>query len=419
MFRDGIDRKYALVLLALAAVVLGIGIILRPARPEQPQPPSEREIARLFRLSEQRRLKDLSAYLSGAAHSAGDWLVSIHPGRYSGVLWDRGGSVITTGPDPDEPQQIVIPGNIRVSAARVPAAPGLPVAILRPDKPLSVPPVPRGRRIELGDWLLAVARNPGGDIVFAHGLYQGTAEARCGPNSYRVIQSSVPVSDALAGGGVFTLDGELEGFIAECDGRPVVISTSSVADLLRLPVSLNDELEQRYGFRVSEEGGAARNPASPAGLVTAVWQDSAARRAGLRPGDVLLGVGDQGVASEQDLATLAADPQTDHVLKIRRGGRVFTIHLAAGAKAPDFAMPSSQGIVLKAGSGGRAMVKSIVEDSGAARAGIEAGDTIVRVQGRATAGPAAAASALRRANKQSVLVELERNGKRLEVIVAP
>lgn len=420
MLRDGIDRKYALLLLGLAIALLAIGVALKPAPPKRKPPPSERELARLLRLTEQRRLRDLSSYLADAARSTGDWLISVQPGGRSGVLWDESGTVITTGPDDETPRHIIMPDSTRVSATRVPGPRGLPLTVLKPTAPVSASVVPRGRRIELGDWLLAVARNQNGQIVFAHGLYQGTAEARCGRFSYRAVQSSVPLSGALAGGGVFTLDGELEGVIAECGGQRVAISTSSVSQMIRLPRTLDDELEQHYGFRVIEPVPGEDSPSSGAVIAGAVWKDSLAETAGLHPGDILLSLDERPLGSSQDLAPLITDLHASHSLRIRRARRRLTLRLPAPADKPEHAEPSPQGIILKPdASSGRAVVRTVSAGSKAAEAGIEPGDTILRVQGRAIVDSAAAYDALKKANGQSVRIELERDARRLEVIVTP
>lgn len=420
MLRDGIDRKYALLLLGLAVALLAIGIALKPAPPDRKPPPSERELARLLRLTEQRRLKDLSSYLGDAARSTGDWLVNVQPGGRSGVLWDESGTVITTGPNHKARHEIVMPGGTRVSATRVPGALGLPLTVLRPASPVSTPVVPRGRRIELGGWLLAVARNQSGQIVFAHGLYQGTAEAQCGRFAYLAVQSSVPISGALAGGGLFTLDGELEGVIAECGGQPVAISTSSVSRMLRLPRSLNDELEQHYGFRMVEPVPEEDSSTGGAVIAGALWKDSPAETAGLRPGDILLSLDERPLQSGQDLAALVTDLHAAHSLRVRRGKRRLTLRLPASADEREDAGPSPQGILLEPEAGsGRAVVRAISAGSKAAQAGVEPGDTILRIQGRVILDSAAAYDALDKARGRSLSIELERNAKRLEVIVSP
>ncbi len=421
MLRTGIDRKYALVLLALAATLLGIGVVVRSTQPEPGRQVSEREVARLLRLSERRRLRDLSSYLSDAANSVGDSLVSIVPGQRSGVLWDANGYVITTGQNRGERQQIVLPDGRRLDAALLPVRPGSPVAVLKPAAPVKIPRMPPGTALELGNWVLAVARNKTGQIVFAHGLYQGTVEARCGPFPYRAVQSSVPLSIALIGGGVFTLDGELLGFVVDCEGRPVAISTASVMDLVRKPPSLNDQLEENYGFRVLAMSGHDGTATSGTVRVSAVWNDSIAGTAGLRPGDFLVGMGDRHLESAEDLAPLVSEFETDHMLQILRGTRSIAIRLAAAARQPrESGAATPQGIVLAPDSpAARVAVIQVAGGSEAAVAGVRVGDRILRIQGRAAPDSSSAFEALENASGSPLVLELERNGERLEVMVSP
>src|SRR5690349_16516437 len=90
------DRKYPLLLLLVAGTILAIGLVLKPVQSEQKQqPPSDLEVAQLQRLTQQRRLRDLSSYLTDAATATAPSLVLLRPQNRSGVMWDPGGLVVT------------------------------------------------------------------------------------------------------------------------------------------------------------------------------------------------------------------------------------------------------------------------------------------------------------------------------------
>src|SRR5436305_11497504 len=96
MLRAGKDRIYPYILLFAAAVVLTVGLVLKPKQPEEKSPPSENELAQLERLTQQRRLRDLSSYLTDAAYGTAASLVLLRPGDRSGILWNSRDLVVTT-----------------------------------------------------------------------------------------------------------------------------------------------------------------------------------------------------------------------------------------------------------------------------------------------------------------------------------
>src|SRR3954454_1384865 len=112
MLRAGKDRKYPYILLIAAAVVLAVGLVLKPKQPDEKSPPSETELAQLQRLTQQRRLRDLSSYLTDAAYATAASLVFLRPGDRSGILWNSRELVFTAKPaEPglDQPLTMVTP----------------------------------------------------------------------------------------------------------------------------------------------------------------------------------------------------------------------------------------------------------------------------------------------------------------------
>jgi len=422
MLRPFQDRKYPYILLLAAMAVLAIGLILKPNQQEQKAPPSETELAQLQRLTQQRRLQDLSSYLTDAANQASSSLVFVRPSQQSGVLWDSR-PLIVSARDPRETgagraSTTVTPDGRSVPVQPIPLQSGAPFAAFslgqtvrtRVGKKTPKPP-------DLGDWVLAVARTANGSIVFAHGIYQGAVGARCGAFAYRSLQSSAPVSAALLGGGAFTLDGQLLGVIAECEQKPIVIAVESVAEILRQPPSMNRRLEDYYGIRVSDELPVRPSPAAGAVQVISLWAHSRGQEAGLRPGDIITAADGQPVQSRGDLEALVAGDQSEHQLDIQRRRRRLAITLSADPGLQS--VPTAYGMTLgQRLKDGQVSVAEVAAGSTAQHAGILAGDLLLQVGATPLPDAASAARALNDA-KAARLLTLERDGRRYEVLLQP
>jgi S1-C subfamily serine protease len=380
------DRKYAIILLAAAAAVLATGILLRPA--PAPQKTAVVDLERLQQMTQERRLQDLSDYLTNAADRVASSLVYLNRTGSSGLVWGSR-------------DEILAPAPATVPFLLVPAKE--PAAVI-PAYRAPAPPAP-------GEWVLAVAKNRERQVVFAHGLYQGRAVASCASFAYDEVQSSAPLSNSLIGGGLFTLRGQLLGFIAACDNRPTVIAASSVEEALRKPVTLNDRLQAQYGMRVASSAEGVR--------VAAVWKLSPADSAGLRPGDLLKTVDGAQVAGDAVLEGLAKAPDDRHEIEILRGRRRLTADLRP-ADLQNVPAETASGMALAVGSvPGAVTVLSVSPDSAAQRSGILPGDVLRRVGSAAVAEPGVALKLLNKLNGRPVVLALVRDGKELEVLLQP
>ena len=414
MLRHGINAKYPYILLAAAGGVLAIGLVMKPNRPEPKPQPSEPELAQLRRLTQQRRLWDLSSYLTDAADAAASSIVFVRTSQRSGILWDSGGRIVsadTSAVTPaDEPWTVATADGRSVALRPVPLASASPLAAFTVEPPLYDGAARPTRAPDLGDWVLAVARNAEGGVIFAHGLYQGTMESRCGSFTYQSVQSSAPLSPALLGGGAFTLDGQLLGVIAECNQRPTVIATDSITEFLKHPPSLARRLENEYGIRMA--GGAA-----PGIRVISVWEGSRGQAAGIRPGDLIVAADGNAVQSSQDVEARIVDDKAGHELTVERARRRTKIVLTPAASQPPpqpvFGMTLSE-----QPAGNRISIVAVAAGSSAERGGVQAGDRLLRVGTAPVPDLAAAVRALGDA-KVPRLLTLQRDDRLYDVLVEP
>ena len=152
-------------------------------------------------------------------------------------------------------------------------------------------------------------------------------------------------------------------------------------------------------------------------LVSEVWTGHLAASAGLRPGDVIVGLGDQPVGSPQDLQPLLLPPELrPGLVRVRRGRRTLELDLV-GEPAPggDDADDDED-----TGSGSESepagvLVGSVSPGSPGEEAGLRAGDRIVRVDDREPRNAAELRRALQRG--RPVFIELERGQRRLGVLL--
>jgi hypothetical protein len=339
------ERRYAVILLIVSIAVLGAGSLIRKfAATPKPPAPAPPDFERLQRLTAERRLRDLSAYLADAA--------AMHAKRVlpTGLVWDSA-TVLTP-----------------------------PFTVRRIDTPNTAAP-PVNLRLRPGDWLLAVARDRGGKLVFTHGIYQGQTRQTCGSLAYEALDSDAVLTPSLIGGGLFSMDGALAGFIGECDGHPIPIAASTVAEAIAHQPTEAELLEQRYGLRLASD---------PPGLVTSVWADSPAAGAGLEPGDVV------------DPGELPAPRFT-----VRRRGRSIRL-----------SWPELTAVRGLSFDGVSPVIRGIEPDSPAAKSNLAPGDRILQVGPTAVATAAAAARAIDRV-KSSLTLTVERRGRRMETLLQP
>jgi S1-C subfamily serine protease len=409
VLRTGIDKKYAFVLLAVATLLLVVGIRFRPGQLPTEEAPSPVELQRLQSLVAERRLGDLSSYLSRAAAKAASGLVSILPGPGTGLVWPSPLAAIVPRSVIDTEESATILANDGSRYVVEPAADdGLSPFVF-----LSVPGAfpfgaarPAILQPRLGIWVLAVARNASNQPIFAHGIYQGTAPARCGDFFYLSVDSSVPISPSLIGGGLFSLDGALLGFIADCNRTPIVIAVSSIEEVSRGPSPSVGQIERAYGMVLSF---STKRP-----TVVGLWQGSIASRADLHTGDVIQAVDGQQVTTQADLRPLA-DRKVQHLIVVQRGSELVEIPLEPSEEAPAEAI-EELGLVLGTGSR-QVKVVEVTKDGRAAAVGVLAGDTLAQINSTSVRDLESAIRALTAVGNSSVRLTLERAEKRLQVMI--
>jgi len=361
-----VSRRYLAALAVAACVVLGIGllvrnVLLRDSTPAPAAPPSQAAV--LQQLSREGQLRRMSAYVAERVAAAAEFVTYVPSADAAGVRW-AGDTVVTTGAERT------------VVAVPVPAG-----DTLRGTATLATDSVRR-------DWVLVVGRRADGQIVSTAGLAGGRVTSQCAGHDVEEYVLGAPLSDALAGAGLFNLEGEVLGLVVRCGSRLVALPAPDVTRLLAGGSGPADALGTRFGLAIAPPVGSTRAyVGSDSGLlVTVVRRGGPADAAGLRVGDVIVAVNGRAVGGVADARALSAGAPADtHTVTRRRGRATATVRLTAsppGSAAPaadggagsfgiDVAPPPARGVAITA----------VRPGSIADLAGLQPGDRLLRLGG--------------------------------------
>ena len=214
------------------------------------------------------------------------------------------------------------------------------VAVIQVNPPHPLPAVGWGdsRTVEVGDWILA-AGNPFGlggsvtaGIVSAMGRDLGA-----GPFD-NFLQLDAPINPGNSGGPTFNMDGQLVGMttaIVSPSGGSVGIGFAIPSEIIRPIVA---ELRAKGHIDRGWLGVALRDSDDPPSraVIATVEPNSPALRAGLRPGDEVVGVNGEAIDGSRALirAVAAVPPGQGVRLRVRRQTRELDIPVTVGRR-PD------------------------------------------------------------------------------------
>ena len=244
------NNKYVIFLTLASCLILVVGWRARPGELSQSAPtlPSENELAQLGRRGERRSLESTTSYFASVADQVDSSVVYVPGAGASGVLWDA--SLIVTAPL--QADAVVSPVGSRpnpVAEHVIVGGPHLPLAIIRAaegqggSSPAQLAPSAG----EPGDWLVAVWRTER-QRAFAATTFLQPAPVRCGVSQLEEVVSTLSFTPAMAGGGLFDLDGRLLGVILPCGPRFAAISVAGVQAVLDGSQTVEQRLLSLYGL---------------------------------------------------------------------------------------------------------------------------------------------------------------------------
>jgi serine protease Do len=301
----------------------------------------------------------------------------------------------------------------------------------------------------VGDWVVAVGNPFGLSGTATAGIVSALARKNVSDSNYvDYMQIDAPINRGNSGGPTFDTYGRVVGVntaIFSPSGGSVGIGFDIPADVAALVSrQLIDHGKVVRGYigatiqDVTPDIADSLGMARPEGaLVAQTSPGGPSDRAGLRMGDLILGIDGHPVSSANDLTRRVAlvRPGETISLEIRRDGRLQGISLRSGARPAEATLASNTydegggsqglgsrngvlGMQLQPNPNGGVTIEGVDPGSDASEKGLESGDVIVRAGDRPVSAPAdiaAAAVQARRAGHKDVLVLVEHGGRKLFV----
>jgi Do/DeqQ family serine protease len=203
------------------------------------------------------------------------------------------------------------------------------------------------RALHVGDAVLAIG-NPFnvGQTVTA-GIVSALDRNQAGMSYFQnFIQTDAAINPGNSGGALVDADGHLVGIntvIYSSNGGNMGIGFAVPVDTARqvMAALVSGGTVRRGWIGVeprdlsAELAESLALPVRSGVLITGVLQDGPAARGGLRPGDVVVKVGERPVANTGDLfaAVAALQPQSTAVIAVQRGAQALEIKLTVGERA--------------------------------------------------------------------------------------
>jgi len=374
----------------------------------------------------------------------------------SGFVIDPSGIIITNNHVVKDADEIVVnfSDGTRYDATLIGRDAKTDIAVLqiKADKKLPFVKFGDNKKARVGDWVIAIGNPFGlGGSLSAGVISAINRDINSGPyDSY--IQTDAAINRGNSGGPLFNLEGEVIGVntaILSPTGRSVGIGFSVPADLA---VNVIDQLrkygETRRGWlgvriqqvtdELAKEFGVQKTEGA---LVSEVFINSPAEKAGIKQGDVILRFGKHHIKTMRDLPRIVAETEIGEkvVVEVSRQGKklkktVMVERLEEGEITSDIGKPNSKksdklgtdteilGMRLKPldeatrraaelDEGAKAVVIArIVPDSNAALAGLQAGYIVLEVDKQKAARPQIVINQIekaREAGKESILLLLK------------
>ena len=296
----------------------------------------------------------------------------------------------------------------------------------------------------VGEWVVAIGTPYGLDNTVTSGIVSAKSRSLPGDAAVPFIQTDAAVNPGNSGGPLFNLKGEVIGINSQIFSRSGGFQGVAFAIPIDVAMNVKDQIQQngkvqhgRLGVSIQEMNQSLADnfgmKDTGGALVSAVGKDSAAAKAGLEPGDVILKFEGKAIARSSDLPPMVAKlkPGSTVTLEVWHDGKAKEVKATVGeieekavvASAKDAAGQGKLGVAVRAlsqeekKSAGMASGVVVEEVGGAAaKAGVRAGDVIVSVNRTAVKSPEHLKELISNAGK-SVALLVQRDDARIFIPV--
>lgn len=358
-------------------------------------------------------------------------------GQGSGFIVSADGTILTNAHVVKGAKEVTVKLTDRreFQAKVLGADPRTDVAVLKIDaKNLPVVRIGRTEDLQVGEWVLAIGSPFGFENTVTAGVVSAKGRSLPSDSAVSFIQTDVAVNPGNSGGPLFNARGEVVGINSQIYSRTGGYQGVSFA----IPIDLAQRIEQqivqhgkvehaRLGVAIQEVNQTLADSFKldkPEGaLVASVEKGGPAEKAGLQPGDVIRAIDGKTIVASGDLPAaigLSAPGETVKLDVWRKGSAQEIRAKLGGAKdqavaaaTPDATAAQGRlGLALRAlqpqerQSAGVAEGGLVVEQVGgaAARAGVEAGDVLLAINGTPVSSTEQARAAVARADKSVALL---------------
>jgi serine protease Do len=302
--------------------------------------------------------------------------------------------------------------------------------------------------LAVGDYVLAIGQPYGFEESATAGIVSAKGRTLPGDVAVPFIQTDVAVNPGNSGGPLFDSRGEVVGINAQIYSTtggyeglsfaiPIDVALHAKDQIVRTGKVEHAQLGVEIQSLTPELAASFNRPDASGALVAQVVPDSAAARAGLRPGDVILAYNHEPVIDAGDLSAKVgmAAPGNSATLGVWRDGKAVTLEARlqqASAENPgsqsSHATPGSLGLEVRpltsdereqAGVSAGLLVQEV--SGHAAEAGIQSGDIVLAVDGTAVSSRQELRSVVNRSvvnqHEKAVALLVQRGEQRLFIPV--
>jgi len=302
-----------------------------------------------------------------------------HTSLGSGFIISRDGYVLTNNHVVDGADEVTVRLQDRrtLTAKVVGTDPKYDIALLKISDGNNLPMVSIGdsRSLKPGQWVLAIGSPFGFDYTVTQGIVSAIGR-NLGSSDQpytSFIQTDVPINQGNSGGPLFNLQGQVVGVNSQIYSStggyqgvafsiPIDVAMSAVEQIKQHGFVTRGQLGVHVGPLSDDVVKALKLPNANGAIVSDVDPGSAAAKAGVQAGDIVVGYNGQSINQAPDLPPLVGltKPGTKVPLEIIRDGKKKAIEVIVGAAPRDGrAVSTASGAQPSAPSGSTALGLSV------------------------------------------------------------